>query len=91
MADHPRDTDIQQSRLRQLNEPYPFAAEVVDQIVAEKAASSTVISNVPETPSPTAAGLQTTVPSNYEIHLGQGGVVTKSMTDFEVKKAPGRL
>jgi hypothetical protein len=91
MADHPRETDIQQSRQRQRQEPYPYAAKIVDQIVADKAAKSTIISNVPETPSPTAVGLKTSVPSNYESHLGEGGEVTKSLTDFEVKKAPGRL
>lgn len=91
MADGPRQSDIEVNRERQLLQPYPEEARLLDQFVAQKAAQSPVISNVPETISHSAVGLKTSVPSNYELHLGEGGSVTKSLTDFEVKKAPGRL
>jgi|GEM_PF-1339521 len=91
MADGPRNIDIDLNRERQLMKPYPTEAKVLDQIVAQKAAESPVISNVKEEPPHSAVGLKTSVPSMYEIHLGEGGSVTKSLTDFEVKKTPGRL
>jgi hypothetical protein len=91
MADGPRERDIQLNRQRQLMKPYPEEAKALDKIIIQKAAENPVISNAPETPSHSAVGLKTGVPSSYELHLGEGGSVTKSLTDFPVKKAPGRL
>lgn len=89
MSDHPREIDVRVNRLRQLNEPYPNAAAIVDQIVAEKKKEAPAQTNVAEdTAYDYTSGLKTGVPSNYEANLGGE---RKSMTDFEVKKPPGRL
>lgn len=87
MSDQPREQDILRSRQRQLQEPYPFVAQVVDEIVKEKAAA------FPSTPSPEnipgeVNGLKTDFPTNYQASFGG---VPKSMTGFVVKKDPGRL
>jgi hypothetical protein len=87
MADLPRDADIQTNRERQLLAPYPYAAKVVDEIVAAKRKESppTV---APEEDTGDAGGLKTTVPTNYQASFGGQ---PKSMTAFEVKRSPGRL
>jgi hypothetical protein len=87
MNDRPRDRDIQLNRERQLQEPYPVTAQVVDQIVREKEAESPA-PPAPEGVSGDVDGLKTGVPSNYEASLGGE---PKSLTAFEVKKSPGRL
>lgn len=88
MTDHPRERDVRVNRLRQLNEPYPNAVAVVDQIVAQKAEGAAVPEEVEETDYDYTVGLKTGVPSNYEASLGGE---PKSLTAFEVKKPPGRL
>ncbi|WP_139491030.1 hypothetical protein [Brevibacillus dissolubilis] len=98
MADHPREADVQVNRIRQLNEPYPAAARVIDEIVAEKAKQRPAVqphrsvdgidASLLVNLETEAGGLKTGVPSNYETNVGGA---TKSMTDFEVKKSPGRL
>ncbi|UYZ13846.1 hypothetical protein A6764_02380 [Brevibacillus sp. WF146] len=87
MNDRPRDRDIQLNRERQLQEPYPAAARVVDQVVRAKAAESPA-PLVPEEAAGGVDGMKTGVPSNYEASLGGEPA---SLTAFEVKKSPGRL
>jgi hypothetical protein len=87
MADLPRDEDIQVNRERQLLEPYPYAAQVVDEIVAAKRKESPPTA-APEEESGEVGGLKTTVPTNYQASFGGQ---PKSMTAFEVKRSPGRL
>ncbi|USG65468.1 hypothetical protein NDK47_25745 [Brevibacillus ruminantium] len=48
MEDQPREQDVEASRQRQLQEPYPYAAQVLDQIVAEKRAASPAVVNASE-------------------------------------------
>jgi hypothetical protein len=88
MPDRPREADVQANRERQLMEPYPKAAEVVDRITAEIAAETPATPSPAESPAASVEGIKTGVPSNYESSLGGH---PKSMTDFEVKKPPGRL
>ena len=87
MSDRPRETDVQQNRLRQLQEPYPYASQAVDQIVASKGGSKQMPPADPYDVS-SDVGIHTGVPSNYEASLGGE---KKSMSSFEVKKSPGRL
>ncbi len=87
MNDHPREQDVQLNRERQLQETYPAAAKVIDEIVEAKRKESPP-TPLPGDASPGMIGLQTGVPSNYEANLGGE---RKSLTDFEVKKPPGRL
>jgi len=87
MKDQPRDRDIDVNRERQLLEPYPNAAAMIDKLVLEKRRESPP-TTLPGPSSPGLSGLHTGVPSNYEANLGGE---RKSMTDFEVKKSPGRL
>jgi hypothetical protein len=87
MSDQPRARDVQLNRQRQLLEPYPSAAAMIDDLVLEKRRESPP-TTLPGDASPGMTGLHTGVPSNYEANLGGE---RKSMTDFEVKKSPGRL
>jgi hypothetical protein len=87
MADQPREADIQLNRERQLLEPYPYAAKVVDEIVAAKRKESPA-TTLPPQETGDADGLKTTVPTNYQASFGGQ---PKSMTAFEVKRSPGRL
>ena len=88
MTDGPRERDVQLNRERQLQEPYPNAAFVVDQLSAEKQTQGTT--PPPQEPGPSGEnlGIKTGVPSNYESSLGGE---PRHLTAFEVKKPPGRL
>lgn len=89
MADGPRERDVQVNRERQLQDPYPATAQVIDRISARLQAIATPQSPVQEdTPSGESLGLKTGVPSNYENSLGGE---PRHLTAFEVKRPPGRL
>lgn len=87
MPDQPREKDVDLNRERQLMEPYPKAAQVVDKITSE-IAKETPASPNPESPVASIEGVKTGVPSNYESSFGGH---PKSMSDFVVKRPPGRL
>lgn len=88
MADGPRERDVQLNRERQLQEPYPNAAHVVDQLAAEKQSQITTPASQEPVPSGENLGMKTGVPSNYENSLGGE---PRHLTAFEVKRPPGRL
>lgn len=86
MADGPRERDVQLNRERQLQDPYPAAAQVLDQLAAE---NQTPVTLPPSSePSGESLGMKTGVPSNYENSLGGE---PRHLTAFEVKRPPGRL